>query len=151
MSDVRTPSIASLRPSGTFVHVIAGAALGGALRAAADFACMRASIGFEWPTLGVNIIGCAVAAGAFRWIHAFDSQGNALHAPKAARVRERAIIAGFCGALTTMSAVASMAAASTAGGAALFMALNAAAALASAGVGWWLATLLPRRSHGWRR
>jgi len=151
MSDGRTPSIASLRPSGTFVHVIAGAALGGALRAAAEFACMRVGVGVEWPTLGVNIIGCAIAAGAFRWIHAYDSQGNALHVPKAARVRERAIIAGFCGALTTMSAVALMAASRTAGAAALFMALNAVAALASAGVGWWLATLLPLRSHGWRR
>jgi CrcB protein len=151
MIEPRPPSMASLRPSGTFAHVIAGAALGGALRAAADLMCMRADVGFEWPTLGVNVIGCAVAAGAFRWIHAYDSQGHALHSPKAARVRERAIISGFCGALTTMSAVASMAAARTAGGAALLMALNAAAALASAGVGWWLATMLPRRSHGWRR
>lgn len=130
---------------------MAGAALGGALRAAADFACMHAGIGLEWPTLGVNMVGCALAAGAFRWIHAYDSQGNPLHAPTVARVRERAVISGFCGALTTMSAVASMAAARTAEGAALFMALNAAAALASAGIGWWLATVLTRRSRGWRR
>ena len=151
MSEPRIPSIASLRPSGTFMYVIAGAAIGGALRAAADFACMRAGIGLEWPTLGVNVIGSAVAAWAFRWIHAYDSQGNALQSPKAARVRERAIIAGFCGALTTISAVASMAAAKTAEAAALFMALNAAAALASAGIGWWMAAALTRRSHGWRR
>lgn len=151
MSRSRAPSLASLRPSGTFAHVMAGAALGGALRAAADFACMHAGIGLEWPTLGVNMVGCALAAGAFRWIHAYDSQGNPLHAPTVARVRERAVISGFCGALTTMSAVASMAAARTAEGAALLMGINAAAALASAGIGWWLATVLTRRSRGWRR
>lgn len=141
----------AIRPPGTFAHVIAGAALGGALRAAADIACMRAGIPFEWPTLGVNIAGCMVAGWAFRWIHAYDSQGMPLRSPQAARVRERAIIGGFCGALTTMSAVASMAASRTAEAAAVLMALNAAAAIASAGFGWWLATLLPRRSHGWRR
>jgi fluoride ion exporter CrcB/FEX len=151
MSHSRVPSEGSIRPPGTFAHVVAGAALGGALRAAADIVCIRLGIPFEWPTLGVNIAGCAVAAWAFRWIHAYDSQGDPLHSPLSARVRERAIIGGFCGALTTMSAVASMAAARTAEGAALFMALNAAAALASAGIGWWVATLMPRRSHGWRR
>lgn len=151
MSDAGTPSARSIRPPGTFAHVIAGAAIGGGLRAAADIACMRAGLPFEWPTLGVNIVGCAVAGWAFRWIRAYDSQGDPLHKPVAARVRERAIIGGFCGALTTMSAVASMAAARTAGSAALFMALNAATALASAGLGWWAATLMPRASHGWRR
>lgn len=151
MSDAHALSNRSIRPPGTLAHVIAGAALGGALRAAADIACIRLGLPFEWPTLGVNIVGCAVAAWAFRWIHAYDSQGDPLHSPRSARVRERAIISGFCGALTTMSAVASMAAARTAGAAALFMALNAAAALASAGLGWWVATLIPRRSHGWSR
>lgn len=151
MSASPAASERSIRPPGTFAHVIAGAAIGGALRAAADIGCARAGIPFEWPTLGVNILGCAVAAWAFRYIHAYDSQGNALHAPRSARVRERALIAGFCGALTTMSAVASMTAARTAGDAAIFMALNAAAALVSAAVGWWVAGRLPRRSHGWRR
>lgn len=151
MSDGDVPSERDIRPPGTFVQVIAGAALGGALRAAADIACIRAGLPFEWPTLGVNIIGCAIAAWAFRWIHAYDSQGSPLHSPRVARVRERAIISGFCGALTTMSAVASMAAARSAEGAALFMALNAVAALASAGIGWWVAALMPGRSHGWRR
>ncbi len=151
MSSSRAPSLASIRPSGTFAHVMAGAALGGALRAAADFACMHVGIGLEWPTLGVNVIGSAMAAWAFRWIHAYDSQGNPLHAPAAARVRERAIISGFCGSLTTMSAVAAMAAAQTAEGAALFMALNGAAILASAGIGWWIAAAMTRSSHGWRR
>lgn len=151
MSDAHAQGQRSIRPPGTFAHVMAGAALGGALRAAADIGCVHAGIPAEWPTLGVNIVGCAVAAWAFRWIHAYDSQGNPLHSPLSARVRERAIINGFCGALTTMSAVASMAAARTAEAAALFMALNAAAALASAGLGWWVASLGPRRSHGWRR
>lgn len=147
----RAPSLASIRPSGTFAHVVAGAAFGGALRSAADFASMYVGIGLEWPTLGVNVIGSALGGWAFRWIHAYDSQGNPLHAPAAARVRERAIISGFCGSLTTMSAVAAMAAARTAEGAALFMALNAAAALASAGAGWWIAAAMTRGSHGWRR
>lgn len=151
MSGTRTPSFASLRPSGTLSHVMVGALLGGAIRAAADIACARAGIGTEWPTLAVNVAGCVVAAWAFRWIHAFDAQGQSLHAPSAARVRERAIVSGFCGALTTMSTVASMAAARSAGDAALFMALNAAACVASAAGGWWLATVMPRKSHGWRR
>ena len=151
MSDAHAPSAREIRPPGTFAHVIAGAVLGGALRAAADIACLRAGLSLEWPTLGVNIVGCAVAAWAFRWIHTYDSQGNPLHSTAAARVRERAIIAGFCGALTTMSAVASMAAARSAEGGALFMAINAAAAIGSAGIGWWVGTRVPRRSHGWRR
>jgi fluoride ion exporter CrcB/FEX len=151
VSSPHAPSLASLRPSGTFAHVLAGAAIGGALRATADLMCMHMGIGLEWPTLGVNVVGSAAAAWAFRWIHAYDSQGNPLHVASVARVRERAIISGFCGALTTMSAVASAAATRSAGGAALFMALNAAAALASAGVGWWIAAAMTRSSHGWRR
>lgn len=141
----------AIRPPGTFAHVIAGAALGGALRAAADIGCLRAGIPFEWPTLAVNVAGCALAGWAFRWIHAYDSQGMPLHVPQSARVRERAVIGGFCGALTTMSAVASMAAARPADQAVLLMALNSGAGIASAAFGWWVATLFPRRSHGWRR
>ena len=151
MSDERIPSERSIRPPGTFAHVIAGAVIGGGLRAAADIVCLRLSLPFEWPTLAVNIVGSVVAGWAFRWIHAYDSQGDPLHTPMVARVRERAVISGFCGALTTMSAVASMAASRTAEDAALFMALNAAAALASAGLGWWSATLMPQGSHGWSR
>jgi fluoride ion exporter CrcB/FEX len=151
MSGPRTPSVSALRPSGTFAYVIVGAVLGGALRAAADVVCMRAGMPLEWPTLGVNIAGCAVAGWAFRWIHAYDSQGNALHSPLEARVRERGIISGFCGALTTMSAVAAMAAARTPEGAAALMGLHAAAGVASAALGWWLASLMPRSSHSWRR
>lgn len=147
----RAPGLAAIRPSGTFAHILAGALAGGAVRAAADLACMRAGIAPAYPTLAVNALGCAVAGWAFRWIHAFDAQGTPVHSSLAARVRERAVIGGFCGSLTTMSAVATMAAAQAPLAAALAMAMHAGAGVASACVGWWVGARFPRRSPEWRR
>lgn len=147
----RAPGLEAIRPPGTFGHILAGALMGGAIRAAVELASMRAGISAEWPTLVVNVLGCAVAGWAFRWIHAFDAQGTPLHSTLAARVRERAVIGGFCGALTTMSAVATVAASGAPAAAAGSMAAQASAAVAAACVGWWLGTWFPRRSPQWRR
>lgn len=147
----RAPDLRAIRPAGTLAHIVAAALVGGGIRAGADIGCMHLGIGAEWPTLGVNIAGSMVGGWAFRWIHAFDAEGAPLHSTAKARVRERAIIGGFCGSLTTMSAVATMAASRTPESAALAMALHVGAGIASAVVGWWVGTLFPRRSPHWRR
>lgn len=83
--------------AGVYLSVAVAAAAGGLLRHAVSVLWLSViGGGWPWPTLIVNVAGCALIAAYWR------AAGPGARRPATAQ-RRAAVMTGFCGGLTTMS------------------------------------------------